>query len=151
MPLRVRLIRLGVVYPTKSVVKDSFGNIAVALSTGGTPNKMPGRVGDTPIWGAGGFAFKGCGAAATGYGEDLIRTLITKSCVDKMPNMNAQSAVEAQIRDLKEQVNGLGGLIAIDGDNNIGIAFNTPRMAWAYCKHNTSIVVGIDPSDLFSQ
>ncbi|MCK5346843.1 MAG: isoaspartyl peptidase/L-asparaginase, partial [Candidatus Heimdallarchaeota archaeon] len=64
------------------VCLDKKGAIIIAVSTGGTPYKMAGRVGDSPLWGAGGYVEPIGGAVATGFGEDLIRILATRQTVD---------------------------------------------------------------------
>lgn len=120
------------------VAVDASGNIASALSTGGTPFKRPGRVGDTPLWGAGCFVERGVGgAAATGYGEDLIRVLFARSAIDGLiyasGEPDATHAAQRAVQRLEEKASGLGGIIvAAPGQRGIGIAFNTPRMAFAF-------------------
>ncbi|KAH3767106.1 peptidase T [Pelomyxa schiedti] len=127
------------------VCYDNFGNFAVGVSTGGIPFKRPGRVGDSPIWGCGGFTERGIGAvAATGYGEDLIRTMISRQVVENIrTGCTVQEACDKSIRYLGERVGGLGGVIACNS-NSIGFSFNTPRMAYAYRTHAmTDTISGI--------
>jgi beta-aspartyl-peptidase (threonine type) len=115
-----------------AVCLDKKGRIAIGVSTGGTPFKKPGRVGDTPIWGAGGYVDTGGGAAATGYGEDIMRVLLTKRAIDYVhAGKTSQDAASQAISDLSEKVNGYGGVIVLTSDG-IGLAFNTPRMAYSY-------------------
>ncbi len=116
-----------------AVAVDSKGKFAAALSTGGTPNKMVGRVGDVPIIGSGLYADSLKGAAAsTGHGESIMRVILAKSTVDMLGlGLSAQAAAEAAI-DLLRRINGYGGIIVIDRKGNIGYAYNTPRMAVAY-------------------
>ncbi len=116
-----------------AVAVDSKGKFAAALSTGGTPNKMVGRVGDVPIIGSGLYADSLKGAAAsTGHGESIMRVILAKSTVDILGlGLSAQAAAEAAI-DLLRRINGYGGIIVIDRKGNIGYAYNTPRMAVAY-------------------
>lgn len=129
------------------VCMDSKGALAVGLSTGGTPHKMPGRVGDSPVWGCGGFAEDGAGAcAATGYGEDLIRATMSKRVVDAIPRSpkGVAGACQAAVAHLKSRHGGLGGVVAMDSTGNVGLAFNTPRMAHAFCTNtDPDIVFGI--------
>lgn len=114
------------------VVVDDKGNYAIGVSTGGTPGKTPGRVGDTPIWGAGGYAERNAACAATGYGEDLIRTTISKRVVDyTLSGMSTMDACGQAVHDLESLVNGRGGVIAIC-NGEIGFAYNTPKMAYGY-------------------
>ncbi|PVU98690.1 hypothetical protein BB559_001359 [Furculomyces boomerangus] len=137
------------------VCKDKEGNTVVALSTGGSHMKMPGRVGDTPLWGSGAYAEDGCGAATTGYGEDLIKALITKSMVDRInvekpTPQNTQMESHKQIEVLGSKINGRGGIICLDKEGNPGIAFNTQRMSFAFCVEGDErgLVVGVDHEDI---
>jgi len=114
------------------VCLDKDGRIVIAVSTGGTPYKMSGRVGDSPLWGAGGYVESIGGVAATGFGEDLIRILATRQTVDYIrQGASVQVAAEKTINDLQTKLDGLGGIIALTKEG-IGLAFNTPRMAYAY-------------------
>lgn len=128
-----------------AVALDLSGNLAVATSTGGTPNKRPGRVGDSPLVGAGAYADNLAGAAgATGSGEHLMRVVISKAACDRMAaGMSAQQAAEEAIRLLQSRVNGYGGLIAIDREGRVGLAHNTPNLAYAYRLPDQEIMVGM--------
>ncbi|MFW9780351.1 MAG: isoaspartyl peptidase/L-asparaginase [Candidatus Heimdallarchaeota archaeon] len=130
---------------------DQTGSFCVALSTGGTPYKRAGRVGDTPLWGSGAYVEKNIGgAAATGYGEDLIRILATNTCIQYIKaGSSTQKAASQTIRDLDIKVNGLGGIIVLTS-SGIGLAFNTPRMAYAYQIENQEVTCGINPEDFQS-
>ncbi|MHA2033484.1 MAG: isoaspartyl peptidase/L-asparaginase, partial [Candidatus Kariarchaeaceae archaeon] len=92
---------------------DQKGGLAVALSTGGTPYKRVGRVGDTPLWGSGAFMESSVGGvAATGYGEDLIRILACKTTIEYLKNgVTIHKAAAQTIETLTNLVNGLGGII----------------------------------------
>ena len=113
-----------------AVALDREGNLAAATSTGGNTNKRPGRLGDTPIIGAGTYANnQTCAVSATGDGEYFIRLVagheisaLMEHCA--MPLERAAQAVIAKITDL----GGAGGLIAIDKDGNISLPFNTAGM-----------------------
>ncbi len=98
------------------------------------PAARPGRVGDSPLIGCGAYADDECGAASsTGWGESLMKIVFCKSACDLMAAGHpAQSAAEAIIKRLTERVDGLGGIILVDKQGNIGHAFNTPRMAMAW-------------------
>ncbi len=128
-----------------AVALDLNGNLAVATSTGGTPNKHPGRVGDSPLVGCGAYADNLAGAAsATGSGEHLMRVVISKAACDRMAaGMTAQQAVEEAIRLLQNRVNGYGGLIAIDREGRVGLAHNTPNLTYAYRLPDQELVVGM--------
>jgi len=117
-----------------AVALDDKGNIAAATSTGGTPKKIPGRVGDTPIIGSGTYADNSIGGVScTGWGESIIKVNLAKKVIDLMeegfpPDKAAKNAIEY----LAKKVNGLGGVITLDVKGKIGISFNTPRMARGY-------------------
>ncbi len=117
-----------------AVALDHDGNLAAATSTGGTARKHPGRVGDSPIPGAGAYADNEAGAvSATGWGESILRVLLSKCVTDGMANgLNADQAAKAGIATLGERVGGLGGVIGIDSKGHYGWAYNTPKMAFAY-------------------
>ena len=112
-----------------AVVLDGDGNLAAATSTGGIVNKRYGRVGDSPIVGAGVFAENGlCAVSATGYGEQFIRTTISKHIAEWMRynEVDAKKASQVGIDFLVEKVSGLGGVIVVDAKGGIGFAHSTP-------------------------
>ena len=118
-----------------AVALDKKGNIASATSTGGTPNKHPGRVGDSPLIGAGTYADNAIGGVSTsGWGEAMIRVVMAKSVVDLigMHKGDAEKAVQEGLKILVRKVGGYGGIIALNAQGEVGIAYNTPRMARAY-------------------
>ncbi len=125
-----------------AVARDVYGTIAAATSTGGTPNKLPGRVGDSPIIGCGAYADnRTAGVSATGWGESLMKVIFSKTICDLVgQGLTAQQAAEAGVRLLAERVNGLGGAIVIDHAGRLGVAYNTPRMARAYIVANEIVV-----------
>jgi L-asparaginase / beta-aspartyl-peptidase len=117
-----------------AVALDRNGNIAAATSTGGTLNKAPGRLGDSSLIGCGCYADNQSAAASTtGWGEPIMKLVLAKWTVDRIAagNLPEWSAQEA-MNYLKQRVNGHGGIIVLDPTGHIGIAHNTPRMAWAY-------------------
>jgi beta-aspartyl-peptidase (threonine type) len=117
-----------------AVARDKAGHMAAGTSTGGTPHKLPGRVGDSPLIGCGAYADDPTGGvSATGHGEALMKAVISKTTCDLITRgLNAQEAAEGAIQLLAERVNGLGGVIVVDAQGRIGAAHNTPRMAYAY-------------------
>ena len=117
-----------------AVALDVDGNLAVATSTGGTPNKQPGRVGDSPLVGSGGYADNWTAAtSATGYGEALMKIVISKTTCDFVgAGLSAQAASDAAIKLLAERTGGEGGLITVDRRGNVGVAFNTKAMPYAF-------------------
>lgn len=128
-----------------AVAIDRTGLIAAATSTGGTPNKLPGRVGDSPIIGSGAYADNSLGgASATGWGESLMRVVLSKTCLDFLgDDVHAGMAARKSIQLLHEKVDGRGGVIVIDPDGNAAFAFNTPYMARAIADSTGLVHVGI--------
>jgi beta-aspartyl-peptidase (threonine type) len=117
-----------------AVALDREGNIAAATSTGGTLNKAPGRLGDSSLIGCGCYADNlSAAVSTTGWGEPIMKLVLAKWTADRISagNMPEWSAQEA-MNYLKQRVNGHGGIIVLDPTGHIGIAHNTPRMAWAY-------------------
>lgn len=124
-----------------AVALDSEGNICVGTSTGGTPNKHPGRVGDSPLIGCGSYAENGVGGiSTTGWGEGMIKVVMAKTVFDFMEHNggNAQLAAERGIDLLKRKVDGHGGVIVLNARGEFGVAFNTPRMVRAYRNESMS-------------
>ena len=127
-----------------AVALDGAGNLAAATSTGGTPRKLAGRVGDSPVVGAGAYADNHCGAvSATGWGESILKVLLSKTVCDLMATHNASEAARQGIERLARRVNGLGGVIGIDRHGEYAFAYNTPKMAFAYLRAPGEVVVSI--------
>jgi len=117
-----------------AVALDREGNIAAATSTGGTLNKAPGRLGDSSLIGCGCYADNQSAAVSTtGWGEPIMKLVLAKWTADRVSagNLPEWSAQEA-MNYLKQRVDGHGGIIVLNREGHIGIAHNTPRMAWAY-------------------
>ena len=118
-----------------AVAMDKHGNLASGTSTGGTPNKHPGRVGDSPIIGSGTYADNKFGAVScTGWGESIMRVVLAKSVVDQIEinGGDVDKAVRHGLYLLETRVKGYGGLIAISRDGRVSTIHNTPRMARGY-------------------
>ena len=118
-----------------AVALDRRGHIVAAASTGGTPNKHPGRVGDSPLVGSGIYADDTLGAGvATGVGEDIIRVVLVKSVLDIMEKNGGdpEAAARAGIELLEQKVQGHGGIIVMNRKGQVSAACNTSRMARAY-------------------
>ena len=116
------------------VAIDKDGNIAAGTSTGGMTNKMPGRIGDSPIIGAGTWAENNvCGVSATGHGEFFIRFNVANEICDliKYKSKDVNEAAEIVIENLKS-IGADGGVIVLDAEGNAAMTFNTPAMARAY-------------------
>jgi beta-aspartyl-peptidase (threonine type) len=116
-----------------AVALDCDGNIAAATSTGGTLNKAPGRLGDSSLIGCGCYADNQSAAASTtGWGEPIMKLVLAKWAADRVASGNLPQWVAAEaMNHLKDRVNGHGGIILLDSQGRVGIAHNTPRMAWA--------------------
>lgn len=124
-----------------AVALDRKGNLAAATSTGGVAFKLPGRVGDSPLVGAGAYADNQTGAAsATGDGEQIMRVLLCKTATDAIgQGMNAQAAAEYAVRIMVERVNGRGGIIVVDRNGTVGFAHVDPSIAVAWVQTDGSI------------
>ncbi len=113
-----------------AIALDQEGKLAAATSTGGTPDKIPGRVGDSPLVGSGGYAAPWAACSTTGHGEALLKICAAKTACDFVRNKkSAKSAATATIRELERAVNGLGGLILLNQKGDFAVAFNTPAMS----------------------
>ena len=118
-----------------AVAMDGEGNIVAGTSTGGTPNKYPGRVGDSPLIGCGTYADNAVGGVSTtGWGEAIIKTVMAKTVIDLMElnGKDPAEAVEEGLRILQRKAAGFGGIIALNHTGKIAVTYNTPRMARAY-------------------
>jgi beta-aspartyl-peptidase (threonine type) len=116
-----------------AVARDTRGNVAAATSTGGLTNKAAGRVGDSPLVGAGTYADDDGGAASfTGLGEAAIRLALCKSASDAMRSrVGPEEAARAAIRALGLRMRAPGGVILVDRYGALGWARNTETMSWA--------------------
>ncbi len=118
-----------------AVALDQHGNLAAATSTGGMTNKKFGRIGDSPIIGAGTYADnETCAISATGHGEYFIRAVVAHDIASLMryKGLSLQAAAEAVIMKKLTKLGGTGGIIAIDRNANIAMPFNTEGMYRAY-------------------
>ncbi len=114
-----------------AVALDQFGNVAAATSTGGMTNKRYGRVGDSPIIGAGNYANnKTCAVSCTGSGEYFIRavTAYDVSCLIEHKGMKLGEACKEVVHKRLKELGGDGGLIAVDTSGSICLDFNTEGM-----------------------
>jgi beta-aspartyl-peptidase (threonine type) len=117
------------------VALDVYGNLAAGTSTGGMTNKKFGRIGDSPIIGAGTYANNStCAISCTGYGEYFIRLVMAKSVSDRMElgHETLQQAANEMIMHKLGDLGGDGGLIAVDKNGNIAMPFNTTGMYRGY-------------------
>ena len=114
-----------------AVAVDRDGNLAAATSTGGLTNKRPGRVGDSPIIGAGTYARNGvCAVSATGHGEYFIRTVAAHHVCAAVEyrGLTLQQAVHELLHQVLRALGGDGGLIGVDSDGGLVMDFSTEGM-----------------------
>ena len=128
-----------------AVAIDINGNIAAATSTGGMTNKKFGRVGDSPMIGAGTYANnETCGVSCTGSGEFFIRGVVAYdvSCLMEYKGLSLQEACDTVVKNRLLKIGGDGGLIAVDKFGNLSFSFNTEGM-YRGKKNNDETFVGI--------
>jgi beta-aspartyl-peptidase (threonine type) len=123
-----------------AVALDAHGHIAAATSTGGMTNKRWGRVGDSPVIGAGTWADDRCGVSGTGWGEFYIRNAVAHDICARVAYRGDALAVAAEdvIDKIVPAAGGDGGAIALDRDGNIAMPFNTSGMYRAWIKPDGS-------------
>ncbi|MBK7668916.1 MAG: isoaspartyl peptidase/L-asparaginase [Sphingobacteriaceae bacterium] len=129
-----------------AVALDLQGNLAAGTSTGGMTNKKHGRVGDTPILGAGTYANNNtCAISCTGHGEFFIRSVVAYdiSCLMEYKGLSLKQACEKVVMDKLVKIGGEGGLIALDAKGNIELPFNSEGMYRASKKSGGDIYIGI--------
>jgi beta-aspartyl-peptidase (threonine type) len=119
-----------------AVALDSKGRIAVTNSTAGIVLKMPGRIGDTPVFGAGLYAEQGRGVSATGHGEEIVRLCLSKVTSDYMRNHSAQRSVSLALQKAKRRKVRCG-LIAIDKKGKFGSGYTSDAMPCAAIKNGS--------------
>jgi L-asparaginase / beta-aspartyl-peptidase len=114
-----------------AVALDMHGNIAAATSTGGMTNKQFGRVGDSPIIGAGTYANnQTCAISCTGHGEPFIRavTAYDVSCLMEYKGFSLEKAMQVVVHDKLMKIDGEGGMIGVDAAGNVAMIFNSDGM-----------------------
>jgi beta-aspartyl-peptidase (threonine type) len=146
-----------------AVALDSHAQFAAGTSTGGTPYKFPGRVGDSPLIGCGCYADAGTGGVScTGDGEGIMKIVMAKTAVDLLRDPHtlpayrhdgnppavanlkasgttiAEAVADAVIRKLAHRAHSTGGLILLDREGHPAVAFNTPAMAYGYVQPDGS-------------
>ncbi|MFC1689745.1 isoaspartyl peptidase/L-asparaginase family protein [Pseudomonadota bacterium] len=133
-----------------AVALDSHGNLAAATSTGGMTNKQWGRVGDSPIIGAGTYADnRSCAVSATGHGEYFIRATVARNICSRV-ELKGQGLAEAANDVVMEQLvemGGSGGVIAVDRQGRIALTFNTSGMYRASIDTDGNVYVAIFKGD----
>jgi len=126
------------------VALDRTGNLAAGTSTGGTVLKMPGRVGDSPLIGAGTYANnEGCAVSATGTGEFFIRQVVAADICMRVRYLGVpleRAANDVVMKELVER-GGDGGVIALDRQGNVAMPFNTPGMMTGVVRSDGKILL----------
>jgi L-asparaginase / beta-aspartyl-peptidase len=128
-----------------AVALDRAGRVAAGTSTAGSAFKHPGRVGDSPIVGAGFYADRRGGASSTGQGEAILKVGLARAAVEALGPPAALDAPTAAAHALARlaALPGEGGLILLDAQGRPGWAFNTPRMSHAAITADGTLTVGI--------
>ena len=131
------------------VALDIYGNLCAGTSTGGMTNKRFGRIGDSPVIGAGNYANNAtCAVSCTGHGEYFIRLGVARdiSALMEYKNLTVQEACHEAIRKLTE-LGGTGGVIALDAEGNVALEFNTGGMFRGYIKSSGEKEIAIFAHD----
>lgn len=134
-PMDAEAVPLDSLFGTVGAVAlDRAGNVAAGTSTGGFPNKHPGRIGDSPLIGCGTYAQNECGGASTtGPGEQIIKLGLAKHAVQLVTlSLGAREASEMAIRLLHTRLGARGGITVVDRWGGIGYAFSTAHMSYAF-------------------
>ena len=129
-----------------AVACDKDGNIAAATSTGGMTNKKYGRIGDSPLIGAGTYANnKTCAISCTGHGEPFIRAVASHdvSCLMEYKGMSLQDAMNKVVNDKLVKMDGEGGMIGVDAQGNAAMIFNSAGMYRAMRNSTGKKYIGI--------
>jgi beta-aspartyl-peptidase (threonine type) len=130
---RARHLARSVADTVGAVAVDANGHLAAAASTGGTAHKRVGRIGDSPIIGAGAFADdRSCAVTATGHGESIMRMGLSRTVAERvLAGDPIEVACRVAIGELTARTTGTAGLIAIDINGHVAHATSTPQMPWA--------------------
>lgn len=129
-----------------AVAKDIHGNLAAATSTGGMTNKKFGRIGDSPMIGAGTYANNAtCAVSCTGHGELFIRSVVAYdvSCLMAYKGLSLQEGCEEVVMNKLVKIGGEGGLIAVDHQGKMTLIFNSEGMYRAMKSSDSELIVGI--------
>jgi beta-aspartyl-peptidase (threonine type) len=124
-----------------AVARDVRGHLAAATSTGGVPMKLPGRVGDSAVVGAGTYADDTLAAVScTGEGERMIQLALARQAADLASRLGPREAASAAVRLLGDRVGGRGGLILVGPSGDPAFAFNTAVMPRAHASGGVIVV-----------
>ncbi len=127
-----------------AIVRDAAGNLAVACSTGGVLLKTPGRVGDTPLVGAGLFADESGAACATGVGEAIIGRVASYEVLRRVARGQSPDEAAADVCREAAGRDATCGLILVLADGRVGLAHHSPHMSWALARGDARIEAAIE-------
>lgn len=129
-----------------AVARDTRGLIAAGTSTGGTLDKYPGRVGDSPVVGAGTYADSRIGGAScTGWGEGILRVVMAKSALDRLASGARLDDAGQEVLEELRRIDGHGGLILLDARGGAVALYNTPSMARGLATADGGMLAGVGP------
>jgi beta-aspartyl-peptidase (threonine type) len=134
-----------------AVACDKHGNIAAATSTGGMTNKKYGRIGDSPIIGAGTYANnQTCAISCTGHGEPFIRAVAAHdvSAIMEYKGLSLEEAMKEVVHGKLLKIEGTGGMIGVDAQGNTAMVFNSAGMYRAYKNSKGDKCIGIYKDEL---
>ena len=129
-----------------AVALDREGHLAAGTSTGGRANKQPGRIGDSPVIGAGTYAEDGvCAISCTGHGEFFIRAVAAYdvAALMKYRQLSLAEATNKVVKQKLRKLGGSGGLISLDAKGNVATPFNTPGMFHGWVKGDGALHIAI--------
>ncbi len=125
-----------------AVALDNAGHLAAATSTGGMSWKSPGRIGDSPIVGAGFYADDALGAVSTtGWGETIARSLLAYQAVSRLEQYTPEESARRALQFLERKTQGWAGLVLISAKGEISVAWNTKTMGYAYRREGEAATV----------
>ncbi len=124
-----------------AVAADLEGRIACAASTSGWPGKLTGRIGDTPIVGAGVYANEVAAASCTGKGEQILRITMARMAVYHVEQgLDVSNAAEKVMSELRQKTSGEAGLILADRKGNVTVKYDTPHMPTAISSSDSKVL-----------
>lgn len=135
-----------------AVAIDRFGNVASATSTGGMTGKAVGRIGDTPLLGAGTYADNAAGAvSATGHGEAIMRYALAARIAGRMEWLEegAQQATQTVLEAMHQRLALGAGAITVDRRGGVGVWWTSQKMAWAWQIDEELVHFGIRKGEEF--
>ncbi|MGE0082383.1 MAG: isoaspartyl peptidase/L-asparaginase family protein [Thiohalomonadaceae bacterium] len=130
-----------------AVALDVHGHIAAATSTGGVTLKLPGRIGDTPLPGAGNYATANAGVSATGKGELMMRFVTAAAVCARAADGGIQRAIDGVLADMRDSVGEDAGIIGLDRHGRVGVGHLTPAMPHAWAVEEQPIIARIARRD----